>query len=233
MAARDAGSLVAAAIRGACDAKAPRRTVAAVAAAAVSAALSADVARPAKQSQDPVPRRAPADSSVGDDPSLAGRMVRERRKAKRQRKRQAKAAACRKDAHDTIQHDMVDVAGGECGVAASPLRAVGPTAFDDDSLSAPTAVSPDAKRSRLDGEGAGRPASSSMRNSTVQLSGLRSTASVLEGIPEAWRNNVIGFVDSTPPKASLVDSRGRCMRVKPSTTPLPSEPVKTGKGRGC
>ena len=143
---------------------------------------------------------------------------------------------CYADRHGYLflqDDDMVDVAGGECGVAASPLRAVGPTAFDDDPLSAPTAVSPDAKRSRLDGEGAGRPASSSMTNSTVQLSGLPSTASVLEGVPEAWRNNFVGFVDSTPPKASFVDSRGRCMRVKPSTTPLPSEPVKTGKGRGC
>ena len=87
MAARDAASLVAAAIRAACDAKAPRRTVAAVAAAAVSAVLSADAARPAKQSQDPVPRRAPADSSVGDDDPELGRKVRERRKAKRQREK--------------------------------------------------------------------------------------------------------------------------------------------------
>ena len=167
------------------------------------------------------------------EPGIIAMELRERRKAKRQRKRQAKAAACRQDAHDTIQHDMVEVAGGECGVAASPLRDVGPTAFDDDSLCAPTAVSPDAKRSRLDGEGAGRPASSSMTNSMVQLSGLPSTAFDLEGIPEAWRNNIIGHGFSTPLNASFVDSRGRCMRVKPSTTPLPSEPVKTGKGRGC
>ena len=150
-----------------------------------------------------MPRRAPADSSVGDaDPEL-GRKLRERRKAKRQRKRQAKVSACRKDAHDTIQHDMVEVAGGECGVAASPLRDVGPTAFDEDSLSAPTAVTPDAKRSRLDGEG------TSISNSTGPALN-----------PEAWRNSIIGHGFSTPPNASFVDSRGRCMRVKPSTTPL-------------
>ena len=127
MVACDAASLVATAIRAACDAKALRRTVAAVAAAAVSAVLSADTAGAAKQSQTPVPRHAPADNSVGGDVNELVLKLRERRKAKRQRRRQAKAAACRPVAHDKEQHDVVDGACGDLGVAANPPGAVRPT----------------------------------------------------------------------------------------------------------
>ena len=92
MAASDAASLVAAAVRAACEARAPRRTVAAVAAAAVSAA--AGIAAPCQQRRPRVVKSAPADSNVGGEEEEARReAIKAKRRRRRQRKKEARAAA--------------------------------------------------------------------------------------------------------------------------------------------
>ena len=92
MAVSDAASLVAAAVRAACEARAPRRTVAAVAAAAVSAA--AGTAAPSQQRRPRVIESAPADRNVGGEEEEARReAIKAKRRRRRQRKKEARAAA--------------------------------------------------------------------------------------------------------------------------------------------
>ena len=88
-------ALVAACVRAACMAKAPRRTCAAVAAAAVSAALRPDNAAVAPPSPVPEHSACPsAGDAQGDDELVQQLRQRraERRRAKRQRRQAAKAA---------------------------------------------------------------------------------------------------------------------------------------------
>ena len=92
-------------------------------------------------------------------------------------------------------------------------------------------MSPEAKRSRVDGDGVERLDHSSMASSTIPLGGLPSSASAPDWLPATWRNNFIGYDSSTPPPGASFGNQGRSMRLKPSTTPLPSEAIKPGKGR--
>ena len=108
MSVRHGSALVAAAVRSACDAKAPRRTIAAVAAAAVSAALrpadapaAASVMVPGNAACSP---SAGGDTGALDDDALVRRLRQrraERRQRKRQQRREAKAAVSAPGACDT------------------------------------------------------------------------------------------------------------------------------------
>ena len=129
----DAAVLVAAAVRAACEAGAPRRTVAAVAAAAVSAA--AGTAAAAKPQQSSVPRPA---------------KLRERRAARRRAKRQKQKPD--KTTTDTVI-SLADVAEGTCD-GGSVVVSVGDQAHQQVQPSQPsTGCTPRQKRAKAEKKG--------------------------------------------------------------------------------
>ena len=226
MSVRHGSALVAAAVRAACDAKAPRRTIAAVAAAAVSAALrpadapaAASVMVPGNAACSP---SAGGDTGALDDDALVRRLRQrraERRQRKRQQRREAKAAVSAPGACDTSADvEMVP------GIEGTHSR------YSTDAESGPTSAPPTSSlphEDRADGGGSERSASSSIATFKAQ-----SSRTAPDWLPAAWRNNFIGYCNETPPHGASFDRQGRLWSSEPSTTPLPSEAIKPGRGRG-
>ncbi|CAE7837144.1 unnamed protein product, partial [Symbiodinium sp. CCMP2592] len=147
MAACDAASLVAAAIRAACDARAPRRTVAAVAAAAVAAVYRPAAVAAATRQPSRAREHAPTTGGDGGEREEERReAVRVKRRLKRQKKRAAKAAAATDKAMEettyTAQAGQAGDAGSADGAVTTPRRSTAQNVF----VKGHTGLTPPCKR---------------------------------------------------------------------------------------
>ena len=205
-------ALVAACVRAACMAKAPRRTVAAVAAAAISAALRLDDAAVAPPV--PVPERSARLSGPDgqEDTALVQQLRQhraERRRAKRARRKAAKAAAAPpgEDASLVDMEVASDAALGG-GVDKSPSA---------------TVKSPEPKRPRTCDDGSGKLEWFDVLIKSGILHASDGTSSTITratlGEPEDFWSNWTLIPSSVPnPKERMFIPSERCLSTGPAST---------------
>ena len=207
-------ALVAACVRAACVAKAPRRTVAAVAAAAVSAALQLDDAAVAPPMPVPEQTARPSGPDGGQEDTVLVQQLRqrraERRRAKRSRRKAAKAAAASPREDASLLEVVSDVVLGG----------------DTDNSPSATAKSPEPKRPRTCDDGSGKLEwFDVLLKSGIQHVSDGSSSTITRatlGEPEDFWSNWTLIPSSVPnPKERMFIPSERCLSTGPASLLAP------------